>query len=195
MCASATAPLQTLPVSVQRSARWVHLNDTCCNTEVFAMVASKKQHQDYHCVGGSCVELFHNEGCQDIGEECLRDDDCCEGSYCCDYMVCSSIHWIPIDSQTHILTAIYKAQFEKSLWIPLISQHRRDIAASHALVKPKAAARHSAVCTIWYWCMLNCSFCWTNITCSVANSALCVTLQCTLSWNGSPTVLFCELWW
>ena len=99
-CASATAPLQTLPVWVQRSARWVHLNDTSCNTEVFAMVASKKQHQDYHCVGGSCVELFHNEGCQDIGEECLRDDDCCEGSYCCDYMVCSSIHWIPKDSQS-----------------------------------------------------------------------------------------------
>ena len=71
---------------------------------------------------------------------------------------------------------LYKAQFEKSLWIPLIWQHRRDIAASHALVKPKAAARHSAVCTIWYWCMLNCSFCWTNITCSVANSALCVLL-------------------
>ena len=111
-CASATAPLQTLPVWVQRSARWVHLNDTCCNTEVFAMVASKKQHQDYHCVGGSCVELFHNEGCQDIGEECLRDDDCCEGSYCCDYMVCSSIHWIPKDSQSlpeNIFTAIYKA--------------------------------------------------------------------------------------
>ena len=50
--------------------------------------------QDYHCVGGSCV--LKTVKCQDIGEECVQDGDCCEGSYCCDYMVCSSLHWITI---------------------------------------------------------------------------------------------------
>merc|ERR1712117_275313 len=76
-------PLLLLPL-VKLEGDVCHCNgpppDTAC--------VGAEECQDYHCVGGSCV--LKTVKCQDIGEECFQDGDCCEGSYCCDYTVCSS---------------------------------------------------------------------------------------------------------